>query len=287
MVAGVVGNLLSYWRLPTPSLGASGSLFGLVGAGIVLPLRYRHLIAEEARSTILRQLVTVAAINFAISFSPGIDIWAHLGGFIGGGVAALFLMPPVLDDRPPSALRDAALTVVTLLVLGVTLLAGLLQWRVAGRDAQEDTVNYIVADYWTVGIPARWQTRTVPGSAGLWWITPDRATLNIRDIPHRPDLNLTRQAWSQMGVVQPITIDGRNALTMGRQTNDGTEYLCVISAYDHEIDIAIDSSPAGYQDAHDDYERILSSIHVLHPPPPTAPNVATGSGLAVPDSSTP
>ena len=226
--------------------------------------------------------MAVAAINFAISFSPGIDIWAHLGGFLGGGIAALFLMPPVLDDRPANAAREAALTGLTLVTLAVTLLAGWSQWRVAGREALPDTVVYMPSDYWSFRLPPRWQPVQVPGDPSLWWVTPDKAAqLNVRDIPYPPDLSRTEQAWSRIGVVQPQVIGGQSALTMARQDSVGTEYRCVISAFGHEIDIVLDSSLQEYQDAHHDFELMLSSVQFLHAPPPTAPDAPHENGLAV------
>src|SRR5581483_6443175 len=80
LVAGVAGNLFSFLLSPGPSLGASGALFGLVGAGIVFPLRFRSLVPARARAEILRQLLTVVVVNLMIGFMPGshIDNWAHL-----------------------------------------------------------------------------------------------------------------------------------------------------------------------------------------------------------------
>ena len=47
MAAGIAGVLASFRFSQNPSLGASGALFGLVGAGIVFPIRFRSLIAPS------------------------------------------------------------------------------------------------------------------------------------------------------------------------------------------------------------------------------------------------
>ena len=74
MIAGITGNLASYVSTPGPSLGASGAIFGLVGAGLIFPIRFRKLIPDAARNRILNQLFWVAAINLAIGFSvKGMD----------------------------------------------------------------------------------------------------------------------------------------------------------------------------------------------------------------------
>lgn len=76
----------------TFTLGASASIFGLIGA----TLYYGH----RGGSSVLREHATRWALGGLIfGFAmPGIDNWAHLGGFAGGYVAARFL-DPLLPER--------------------------------------------------------------------------------------------------------------------------------------------------------------------------------------------
>lgn len=68
------------------SVGASGAIFGLFGAMIVISKRF----GLETKSTYI-----IVGINFAIGFIfPGIDWHAHLGGLITGLLAASFLLSP-------------------------------------------------------------------------------------------------------------------------------------------------------------------------------------------------
>jgi len=68
------------------SVGASGAIFGLFGAMVVISKRF----GLETKSTYV-----IVGINFAIGFIfPGIDWHAHLGGFITGLLAAAFLLSP-------------------------------------------------------------------------------------------------------------------------------------------------------------------------------------------------
>lgn len=69
MVAGVAGNVLSAVRSPNPSLGASGAVFGVVGAYYVFLNRNEWLLgssgqamADGVTQTILGNLV-IGAIN--------------------------------------------------------------------------------------------------------------------------------------------------------------------------------------------------------------------------------
>jgi len=63
-------------------VGASGAIFGLVGATLVIQRRL------GGNST---QLLVLLGINFVIGFLPGVNIaWqAHLGGLIGGAILGL------------------------------------------------------------------------------------------------------------------------------------------------------------------------------------------------------
>jgi membrane associated rhomboid family serine protease len=80
-LGGSVGTLL-FLSPVTPSLGASGAVFGLFGAYFVLA---RKLRADTS------QLVLLIGINLAIGFAAHgyINNYAHIGGLITGGLVAL------------------------------------------------------------------------------------------------------------------------------------------------------------------------------------------------------
>lgn len=76
------GSVASYWfsDLRTVSVGASGAIFGLITATIV--------IGRETRADV-SQLVVLLGINVVIGFlQAGIDWRAHLGGAITGAAVA-------------------------------------------------------------------------------------------------------------------------------------------------------------------------------------------------------
>lgn len=90
-VTGAAGSLASLWWTQGLSAGASGAIFGLLGALIAYLLRRREHLTPFARS-LLGQLVAWAAINVFIGFSiPGIDNAAHLGGCAAGFLLGLIL----------------------------------------------------------------------------------------------------------------------------------------------------------------------------------------------------
>lgn len=68
------------------SVGASGAIFGLFGAMVVVSKRF---------GLEVKQIYVIVGINFAIGFIfPGIDWHAHLGGLIAGFIAAAVLLSP-------------------------------------------------------------------------------------------------------------------------------------------------------------------------------------------------
>ena len=89
VVAGVVANGIS-WQLggfPGIQAGASGSIFGLIGIGIVHCWRHRW-----ANRDMLRMLLIWAALGMVFGATMGADNWAHGGGLVTGAALA-WLMP--------------------------------------------------------------------------------------------------------------------------------------------------------------------------------------------------
>jgi rhomboid protease GluP len=91
---GIAGSLASALFTQQPSVGASGAIFGLLGALIAFLLRRRGALTPQGKS-ILMQLVGWAAINVFFGFStPGIDNSAHLGGAAAGLLLGAVLPEP-------------------------------------------------------------------------------------------------------------------------------------------------------------------------------------------------
>jgi membrane associated rhomboid family serine protease len=91
LATGLFASAASYAFVPNPvqvSVGASGAIFGIVGAFVAYNYRHRELALAAAR---LRGLVPFLILNLFISFAGRsiIDWRAHLGGFIAGLVAGV------------------------------------------------------------------------------------------------------------------------------------------------------------------------------------------------------
>lgn len=98
--SGVGGSLLSLLTSPGPSVGASGAIFGLQGAAIVLFRRHRDRLLVRDRRIGFVLLVWAAYSILGGVFDPYVDNGAHLGGALTGALVARLLHPVVLE--PPT-----------------------------------------------------------------------------------------------------------------------------------------------------------------------------------------
>lgn len=127
-VGGSVGYLLIAGLDAAPTVGASGAVFGLFGALLVVQRRLRRQSG---------QIVGVLLVNGVLGFLPGLSIaWqAHLGGLLtGAAVAAVMVHAPApgtpRDARGAArratvqALGTAAVVLVLVLASAARLAAG-------------------------------------------------------------------------------------------------------------------------------------------------------------------
>jgi rhomboid protease GluP len=130
-IAGVVASMI--FNPNVPSVGASGAIFGLIGALIVYLYRHRELFGGMGRRRLMAAL-EIAGINLLIGLAPGIDNWGHVGGLVSG-VAMTALLGPTLyvkqeydgsqhvEDRTPIVSRWWAVLLSGGVLLGLTAFA--------------------------------------------------------------------------------------------------------------------------------------------------------------------
>jgi rhomboid protease GluP len=109
LLAGLAGSIASYAFNPAPSIGASGSVFGLIGALAVFFYRTRDLLGEIGMGQ-LQGIVVLGVVNLVIGFSnPIVDNAGHIGGLLGGALAAWALLPAYtrqIDIFAPAEARE-------------------------------------------------------------------------------------------------------------------------------------------------------------------------------------
>jgi membrane associated rhomboid family serine protease len=117
LLAGSFGALLVSPHALTA--GASGAIFGLLGAAIVMARsRGINLMASG--------LLPILFINLAITFFPGVNIsiGGHIGGFIGGGLVALAMDQASRRRLPQAVALVASVAVGAIAVAGALAVAG-------------------------------------------------------------------------------------------------------------------------------------------------------------------
>lgn len=90
ILAGFSGNVFSFLFSPANSLGASTSLYGLMGAQMIFVLHNRSFLVDNGKAA-LQNILVLIGINVAISFFfIAADNWGHIGGLVGGTLFAWF-----------------------------------------------------------------------------------------------------------------------------------------------------------------------------------------------------
>ena len=273
MLAGIAGNLSSFWFSPVPSLGASGALYGLMGAGLVFPLRFQARIDPSARKAILTQLARAALINLAINLIPNLNLdkWAHLGGMLGGGLAALVWMPDVLEDDRVPRWKNALLWTATITLLSLTIAAGVLQWQ-SVRHPQITVQTYYALDandpWWGLLLPAGWrQAATVP-SEGVEWAGPNQSELKIVDDLEHPGLRAETQAFlaTHHAPLTPYAVDGKSGLkAMVRDAAQAVE-LHQVQTDGRTIEFIFTCPNAAYARMQPIFNTMMNTVRFVRPP---------------------
>jgi rhomboid protease GluP len=129
------GNVLSFLLSDGYSVGASTSIFGLIGAEGVFLYQNRRMFAGQFGRAI-QNVIFIVAINLFFGLQPGIDNWGHIGGLLGGLIFTWFAGPvweiegiqPILqlvDQRPSREVIIGAATV--LFIFGALAMWGMVR----------------------------------------------------------------------------------------------------------------------------------------------------------------
>ena len=100
VVTGMAGYLLSS-GVGNFSVGASGSLLGLVGVLLAATTGRKSMAAQALRSALIRWLIYIAVLGFIFR---GTDNYAHFGGLATG-----YVLGRLMPDRTPADLSEKRL----------------------------------------------------------------------------------------------------------------------------------------------------------------------------------
>lgn len=119
MLSGLAGSALTYW-ITAPeqgSLGASGAIFGLLGATAVLMRRMNYD---------MRPVIGLLALNLLFTFTWGGIAWqAHIGGLVAGIVIAIGMVHAPRERRALVQWGTCALVLAAVVVIVLARTASL------------------------------------------------------------------------------------------------------------------------------------------------------------------
>ena len=119
-LAGSAGALIANPEAVT--VGASGAIFGILGAAIVLERQQTYVLGGSA--------ITLLVVNLAFTFAvPGISIGGHLGGLAGGALRILALSRFGKGNAAYS--RIDIVSIASLVAVGLLSIA-VAYWKVRG-----------------------------------------------------------------------------------------------------------------------------------------------------------
>jgi rhomboid protease GluP len=122
---GIYGPPIPFFRGAAFTVGASASVFGLLGALV-------HYGRRSGSSLIHGEAKRYAIILFVMGLIfPGVDNYAHAGGFIGG-YATSWAFNPLTRERGDHILVAVVCLVATLLAIFASVLTGLASYTRSG-----------------------------------------------------------------------------------------------------------------------------------------------------------
>jgi rhomboid protease GluP len=130
LLSGLLGSLASYAFSYSLAAGASGAIFGLIGALAAFFAIHRERLGTWGRNRLMN-IAFLIGLNLFLGFTrPGIDNLAHIGGLLAGlglgwAMTPRYELDPVrmqvVDRNQPSRYWPALVLAVGILVGGTTL----------------------------------------------------------------------------------------------------------------------------------------------------------------------
>lgn len=114
ILSGIFGSIMSLaFTHNTISAGASGAIFGLLGALLYFGMHYRTYLGEAIKRSIIPIIVVNLIIGF---FAEGIDLAVHIGGLVGGVLVAMMVGVPD-KSKIKDIINGTILTIIYLIFI--------------------------------------------------------------------------------------------------------------------------------------------------------------------------
>jgi len=116
MTSGVASIAGSYIGSDQMSVGASGAIFGLLGAAVLVGYKHKDDIPPAFRRFFGRGMMPWVLLNLGMGLMiPGIDNWAHVSGLIAGVAVSAAMHPPIAATARENPVRQIPLNILAVL----------------------------------------------------------------------------------------------------------------------------------------------------------------------------
>lgn len=200
---GAASALSSLLATPQVSAGASGLVFGVLGASVSFGFRHGNRLGRRTRryfgAWVLPFLLVLLAVGVG---NPGVDHASHLGGLVAGLLVGVWL--PLRHPDPiyvPGTARTSPALVVSLVFAGIVMLGSPMLVG-SGR-----TKVISLDDEVAVAVPRRWRARYGPLGEHEFTTAGGMVVLSVDRVPprHREDPD----HWYETHRLGPLQPGGR------------------------------------------------------------------------------
>lgn len=207
----IVSGLGSLWWYDiTPSIGASGAMFGLFGFILMLLLR-RLLPPGERRALLISIGIYIILRLSLVFFTNRIDHAAHISGMICGMLMALLLYPGLIDPSRRATSTRVATSAILALILAVYFT---LPRDVSIYIAKVETLGYnftmAQGSYSVVSEEAR---KKWLRNFGIYYMDE-----NLRIMDEIDSLSLSRDARERNRIMRRLFVTQRNMFAYSYRT---------------------------------------------------------------------
>ena len=119
LVSALTGGLLSAIFNNNISIGASGAIFGLLGALVYFGFHFRLYLSDALKTRIIPVILINLILGFVI---PNIDVTGHVGGLLGGLIISYLVGVPNKENK-----KDTINGIIIYIILTLALFVMLMQ----------------------------------------------------------------------------------------------------------------------------------------------------------------
>lgn len=122
VACGIGSSFVSMKFSPAVAAGASGAIFGMAGAMLMIGYLHRAAVPRRWRRSFGGGILPLIVLNLLLGYSiRGIDNWGHLGGLITGMLLSAVLAPPGIEWVPGTVEEKSSQSVVLVPITVVVL----------------------------------------------------------------------------------------------------------------------------------------------------------------------